>query len=92
MLEEAGVAIHVAPVVESRANGAILEPAARRQLEERGMSTLATPTREQVESAGPLDPPASSRCRPSAANGRTAARPRARAQAWSSTSRRGIAI
>ena len=26
MLEEAGVAIHVAPVVESRANGAILEP------------------------------------------------------------------
>jgi DeoR/GlpR family transcriptional regulator of sugar metabolism len=26
VLEQAGVAIHVAPIVESRANGAILEP------------------------------------------------------------------
>ena len=29
MLEEAGVAIHVAPVAEGRSNGAILEPSLR---------------------------------------------------------------
>ena len=57
VLEEAGVAIHVAPVAESRIQRSDSGTVARRQFEERRMSTLDHTDARSGRVAGPIDHP-----------------------------------